>query len=62
MKMSSHSIDMSKVQAVICHMPDGETFAIPIDGIEQFIDFGLGKICDTSEINGVVHFFPRGNA
>jgi hypothetical protein len=53
---------MSKVQAVIYHMPDGQALAIPVEGLEQFIEFGLGTICDTSEVNGLVHFFPRGNA
>lgn len=61
-KLPSRVIDMSKVQAVIYHMPDGQALAIPVDGLEQFIEFGLGTICDTSEVDGLVHFFPRGNA
>jgi len=26
------------------------------------LDMELGDICDTSDIDGVLHFFPRGNA
>ena len=61
-KMPNKAIDMTRVRAVIYHMPDGETFTIPVEGLEHFIEFGLGTICDTSEINGLIHFFPRGNA
>lgn len=58
----SKNIDLSKVRAVVYHMPGGDSFAVPVEGIEQFIEFGFGKICDTSEIDGFIHFFPRGNA
>jgi hypothetical protein len=43
-------------------MPDGQQFFLNMEGIEQFVELGLGRICDTSEIDGVLHFFPRGNA
>jgi len=62
MNVPSRRIDLSKVRAVVYHLPDGESFAVPVEGLEPYIEFGLGKICDTSEIDGVVHFFPRGNA
>ena len=62
MKVSGSPIDITNVQMVVYHLPDGQKIAIKMDGVEQFLDLGLGKICDTSDIDGVVHFFPRGNA
>lgn len=59
---SPQDIDMSKVRVVVYHLSDGQSFAVPYDGLEQFAEFGYGKICDTSDIDGVIHFFPRGNA
>mgnify|MGYP005843503061 CR=1 FL=1 len=55
-------IDFAKVRTILYHLPDGKILDIPVEGIEQFIEFGTGRICDTSDVNGVVHFFPRGNA
>jgi len=52
----------SKVRAVVYHMPGGESFAIPVDSSTPLIEFGLGRILDTSEIDGLIHYFPRGNA
>jgi len=62
MKVPSKNIDLTKVRAVVYHIPGGDSFAVPVEGLEPFIEFGFGKICDTSEIDGFVHFFPRGNA
>ncbi|MGV1099245.1 hypothetical protein ACUUL3_07510 [Thiovibrio sp. JS02] len=62
MKVAGTPIDITKVRTVVFHMPDGEKISISMDGIEQFMELGPGRICDTSEIDGVVHFFPRGNA
>lgn len=62
MQMNDIPIDTSKVRTVIFHMPDGKQFAISMNGLEEFVDLGPGRICDTSEIDGVIHFFPRGNA
>ena len=58
------SIDLTKVQTIIYHMPDGKTLNIRIHTIEQLLDLDLdsGNICDTSDIDGVVHFFPHGIA
>ncbi|MDF1613643.1 hypothetical protein [Desulfurivibrio dismutans] len=61
-KITSSTIDLSKVRAVVYHLPDGDSFAIPIENFEQFFELGVGKVCDTSEVDGFVHFFPRGNA
>lgn len=57
-------VDMSKVETLIYHMPDGPTFSVEMAGLEDTIDIDMemGDICDTSEIDGVLHFFPRGNA
>ncbi len=62
MQISTAPVDLSRVHTVIYHMPDGKPFSIPVSGLEEFLEFGPGKICDTSEIDGVLHFFPRGNA
>ena len=62
MRVSGSPIDITNVDIVVYHLPDGKKIAIKMDGVEQFLDLGLGKICDTSDIDGVVHFFPRGNA
>jgi len=57
-------IDLSKVNTLIYHLPDGPSFSVEMDGMGGFFDFEteLGDICDTSDIDGVLHFFPRGNA
>ena len=63
-RIFSNRIDFTKVETLIYHLPDGPTFSVAMDGIEDFIeiDIELGDFCDTSEIDGVIHFFPRGNA
>lgn len=62
MKVAGSPIDISKVRKVVYHMPDGQQFSINMEGIEQFVELGPGRVCDTSDIDGVLHFFPRGNA
>ncbi|MDA8163999.1 MAG: hypothetical protein M0017_03050 [Desulfobacteraceae bacterium] len=62
MNFFSQSIDMTKVHTVVYHLPDGQTYTVKIDGVEQFMDLGMGDFCDTSDIDGVLHFFPKGNA
>jgi len=63
-KIFSRPIDFSKVDKLIYHLPDGPSFSMELSGLEDLIDFEmeLGDICDTSEIDGVIHFFPKGNA
>ncbi|MDX9841599.1 MAG: hypothetical protein RBS95_09090 [Desulfobulbus sp.] len=57
-------VDLSKVETLVYHLPDGPTFSVEMTGLEDVIDIGMemGDICDTSDIDGVLHFFPRGNA
>lgn len=64
MKIFSRPIDLSGVNTVVYHLPDGPALSLKIDGIEEYLDLELelGHICDTSEIDGVLHFFPKGNA
>jgi len=59
-----YPIDFTKVDTLVYHLPDGPTFSLEMDDIEDFIDIEMeqGHVCDTSDIDGVVHFFPRGNA
>lgn len=60
----SNPIDLSKVDTLIYHLPDGPTFSVEMDGLAGFfdLDMEIGDICDTSDIDGVLHFFPKGNA
>jgi len=62
MRVTGSPIDITKVRMVVYHMPDGQQFSINMEGIEQFVELGPGRVCDTSDIDGVLHFFPRGNA
>jgi hypothetical protein len=63
-KIFTNAIDFSKVETLVYHLPDGPSFSVEMDGIEEIFDFEMeiGDVCDTSDIDGVVHFFPRGNA
>lgn len=63
-KIYYRSIDFTKVDTLVYHLPDGPTLSVELEGLEDFIDFDteIGDICDTSDIDGVVHFFPKGNA
>lgn len=58
------SIDFSKVETLVYHLPNGPAFSVEVQGMEEFleIDMEFGDFCDTSDIDGVVHFFPKGNA
>ena len=59
-----YPIDLSKVNTLLYHLPDGPTLSVEMNDLAAFIDFDMevGDICDTSEIDGVLHFFPKGNA
>ncbi|WP_028579771.1 hypothetical protein [Desulfogranum japonicum] len=59
-----NTIDFSKVDTLVYHLPDGPSFSLEIEGIGDLIDIEmeLGDFCDTSDIDGVLHFFPKGNA
>ena len=63
-KIFTNPIDFSKVDTLVYHLPDGPSFSVEMGGVEELFDLEMevGDICDTSEIDGVVHFFPRGNA
>lgn len=63
-KIFHNPIDFSKVNTLIYHLPDGPAFSVEMNELEEFIDIdiGLGDVCDTTDIDGVLHFFPKGNA
>ncbi len=63
-KIFTPTIDFSKVDTLIYHLPDGPTLSVNMNNIEEVFDLEMemGEVCDTSEIDGVIHFFPRGNA
>lgn len=63
-KFFCKTIDFSKVDTLIYHLPNGPALTVEMEGLKDIIDIDMeiGDVCDTSEIDGVVHFFPRGNA
>lgn len=63
-KIFSSPIDFSQVNTLVYHLPDGPSFSVELDGYSELFDIEMemGDICDTSAIDGVLHFFPRGNA
>jgi hypothetical protein len=64
MKLFCRPIDLTGVNTVVYHLPNGPALSLKIEGIEEYLDleFEFGHVCDTSDIDGVLHFFPRGNA
>ena len=58
-----NTIDLSKVQTLLYHFPDGKVLRLDIKDIEQFsaLELEVGRFCDTSAVNGILHFYPRGN-
>lgn len=64
MKIFSTPIDLTGVETVVYHLPNGPALSLKIEGIEEYLDLELeqGHVCDTSDIDGVIHFFPKGNA
>ena len=58
------TIDFSKIQTLLYHFPDGKVLRLEIKDIEQLatLQFEIGKFCDTTDIDGVLHFYPRGNS
>ena len=61
-KLLCKTIDLDKANTIVFHLPDGEALSMAVKGVEGDLELGMGKICDTSEINGEIHYFPRGNA
>ena len=63
-RLFNQPVDMSKVSTLVYHLPDGPAVSVQVDGNEQLFDpdMELGDICDTTDIDGVLHFFPKGNA
>ncbi|MFC1826784.1 hypothetical protein ACFLZQ_02495 [Thermodesulfobacteriota bacterium] len=64
MKFLPTNIDMSKVQTLLYHFPDGKVLQLQIKDRENLasLEFEFGRYCDTSDINGILHFYPRGNS
>ena len=57
-------IDLSRVDTLVYHLPDGPALSVEMEGLEGIfdLDMEIADICDTSDIDGVMHFFPKGNA
>jgi hypothetical protein len=64
LKFLPDTIDISKVQTLLYHFLDGKVLQLEIKDIKQLntLEFELGRFCDTSDINGILHFYPRGNS
>lgn len=62
MKMTYQPIDLEKVKTIVYHLPDGKALVIPAEIVAQALDLELGSVCDISEINGILHFYPKGHA
>jgi len=62
MKVMPMPVNFENIRAIVFHMPDGDYFTLDVDGIEHCLDFTFGKYCDTSDIDGMLHFYPDGNA
>jgi len=64
MKIFCSPVDLTDVDTVVYHLHDGPALSFKIDGVEEYLDFELerGHFCDTSDIDGTLHFFPKGNA
>ena len=64
MKFLPNSIDISKVETLLYHFPDGKVLKLEINSTKNLstLEFELGRFCDTSDINGILHFYPRGNS
>ena len=61
-RLLSKTVDLAGANTIVFHLPDGDAFALPVDGMDGDLELGLGKVFDTSAINGEIHYFPRGNA
>lgn len=63
MNFLPNTIDLSKIQALIYHFPDGKAIRLEIKDIEQLsvLELEVGKLCDNTHIDGTLHFYPRGN-
>jgi len=62
MKIMPMPVNISNIRTIVYHIPDGDYFTLDVDGIEHCLDFTFGKYCDTSDIDGMLHFYPDGNA
>ena len=58
------TLDVSKIEALVYHFPDGHKLRLEIKDLEQLavLKFEVGKLCDTTHIDGALHFYPRGNS
>ncbi len=64
MRLFTQPVDFTKAHTLVYHLPEGQSLSLPPEGLEEFIhlEMNIGHVCDTSEIDGVIHFFPKGNA
>ena len=57
-------IDLTKVNTLVYHVPDGPSLSVEMEEFKELVDIDIeiGDVCDTTDIDGVLHFFRRGNA
>lgn len=58
------TVDISKVETLLYHFPDGKVLQLEVKDIQSLSSkkFEHGRFCDTSHINGILHFYPQGNS
>jgi len=47
---------------IVYHLAGGYHYVVPVSALDPGMDFGPGRILDTTEIDGRIHYFPKGNA
>jgi len=59
-----NTVDISKIHTLLYHFPDGKVLRLEIKDIEQLetLKFEVGRYLDTSEFDGILHFYPHGNS
>lgn len=61
-KLYGRAVALGQVDTIVFHLADGGDLALPVEGLEGDMELGLGRVCDISDINGEIHYFPLGNA
>ena len=58
------TVDISKIHTLLYHFPDGQVLKLEVKDFEELsnLKFEVGRFCDTTDINGILHFYPKGNS
>ncbi len=55
-------VDLKGVRLLVYHLPQAQMMVVSIEPGAGAFEPGYGVVLDTSKINGILHYFPRGNA